>query len=482
MLFSLSAEPTSGEGRPHLIRDWQTPRVQSAAPWGQRATPCTRKFGAMGSYTRHRNCAYHERVNMRFSRNSAVANGVVVLTLWACDPSGSRAPAPTPTPEAKPKTKAPAPSAPPVPATNEQATPRTPKPPQALRQNEKDDTPVANSRYVLDGLNDVGPAGPASAFARGVVLITRTDELVISRLLQPPSKSNKPAAGEFEDVKRGPQEFNSVARGPAVSATHAYWVSKGRVVRRALAGGELEVLATDARDGTRVAVTGSPDIVAYIAQPTGKQDSLARLRLPDGRRLDVTAEGAAASSVSVSRVGDDVMVSYIDGRTGMTPVHARKLRVATGTLDPDVVVWVSGATQGMTEITSTSSTDGPWLMLPVERDASRFGLATLALGKDPQMDPPLRWRTFENGLDRSPAAGAMLCGEPTAIYVRPADARPESNQELVISTLSLAETASSEQLASARGFADVSLYALAEGAIIAYVADRRTWARLIRCK
>jgi hypothetical protein len=409
----------------------------------------------------------------------------MALASLACDPSGSRAPAPTPTPAAQPKPKASAPAplaASPPDAPTEHAAPSRPKPPKPLRENEKDDTPVVESSYLLDGLNDIGPAAPASAFAAGVVMITRTDELAISKLLQPPSKSKKPAAGDFEDIKRGPQDFHSVARGPAVSETHAYWVSKGRVVRRPFAGGELEVLATDARDGTRVAVTSSPDIVAYITQPVGKQDSLARLRLPDGRKLDLTPEGAAASSVSLARVGEDVVVSYIDGRSGMTPVHARKLHVKAGALDPDVVVWVSGATQGMTEITSAGGEHGSWLMLPVERDASHFGLATLALDKDPKMDPPLRWRTFENGLDRSPAAGGVLCGAPTTIYVRPADARPESNQELVISTLSLAETASSEQLASARGFADVSLYPLPEGAIVAYVADRRTWARLIRCK
>lgn len=385
---------------------------------------------------------------------------------------------------AKPKSSTHAPHAPPTADAGavERGARSKPRAPTPLRQDEKDDTPVTDSRYLLDGLNDIGPAAPATACARGVVMITRTDELVISKLLQPPSKSKKPATGEFEDVQRGPRDFNAVARGPAVSATHAYWVSKGRVVRRALAGGELEVLTNDARDGTRVAVSSSPDLVAYITQPVGKQDSLARLRLPDGSRQDVTPEGAAASSVAISRVGDDVVVSYIDGRSGMTPVHARKLHVKTGTWDPDVVVWVSGATQGMTEITSTGGADGTWLMLPVERDASHFGLATLALDKDPKMDPPVRWRTFENGLDRSPAAGATLCGSPTALYVRPADARPEANQELVISTLSLAETASSELLATARGFADVSLYALPEGAIVAYVADRRTWARLIRCK
>jgi hypothetical protein len=418
-------------------------------------------------------------------RSRAVATAVTLLASTACN---QRTPAPDATPVAKPKPKPtashpPALEAPEVDDAPTTAAPKSkPQAPKPLADNEKDDKPVQNSRYVLDGLNDIGPAAPAAAFAHGVVMITRTDELAISKLLLPPSKSKKPAPGALEPVTQGTQEFWSVARGPAVSATHAYWVSKGRVVRRALAGGDIEVVTTDARDGTRVAVVSSPDVVAYITQPIGKQDSLARLRLPDGRKLDLTPEGAAASSVSLTRLGEDVIASYIDGRSGMTPVHARKLHSKTGTLDPDVVVWVSGATQGMTEITSVGTDNGSWLMLPVERDASHFGLATLAVEKEPKMDPPLRWRTYENGLDRSPTAAATLCGAPTAIYVRPADARPTANQELVLSALTLDETASSEPLATARGFADVSLYPLPEGALLAYVADRRTWARLIRCK
>jgi hypothetical protein len=414
--------------------------------------------------------------------------GAVVLTLWACDPSRSPRTSPAgpsaTVPLPKPKVSA-TPSATAAPEALAVAPPERagkPRPPKPLGQNEKDDKPVESSRYVLDELNDVGPAGPAAAFAQGVVMVTRDNELAFSRLLQPPSKSKKPAAGELSEINRSASAFFSVARGPAVSPTHVYWVTKGRLVRRALSGGELEVLSTDAREGTRVAVVGPPDVVAYITDPVGKQDSLARVRLPDGRKLELTPEGAAATSVALSRVGEDIIASYIDGRSGMTPVHARKLRLQTGTLDPDVVVWVSGATQGMTEISSVGGDGVSWLMLPVERDSSHFGLATLAVDRDPKMDPPLRWRTYENGLDRSPVASGVLCGAPTAVYVRPESADPDAHQELVVSTLSLEETASSEPLASARGFADVSLYPRPEGGILAYVADRRTWARLIRCK
>ncbi|HYP87798.1 MAG TPA: hypothetical protein VEQ59_06585, partial [Polyangiaceae bacterium] len=201
---------------------------------------------------------------------SRIGAALATLVLGGCDAHGSSpsGPAAAPLgaakkkPKPKPSEEAPreleADDAAPVPHAEAK---NKPKPPRPLAANEKDDKPVENSRYLLDGLNDVGPAAPAAAFAHGVVLITRDDELAISRLTAAPSKSKKPVAGAFEELARGRQDFWPVARGPAVSATHAYWVSKGRVVRRALAGGELEVLATDARDGTRVAVAGSPDVV-----------------------------------------------------------------------------------------------------------------------------------------------------------------------------------------------------------------------------
>jgi hypothetical protein len=434
-------------------------------------------------------------MSMRRSIASSAATwSLVVFNLGACD-QGARAR------QAAPKPK-PALSLAPPPsveaavarALEKAPEPSKPEPPKPLPESERDDRPVTSSRFVLDELNDIGPAAPSAAFAFGVVLVTRSDELVALKLLQPPSKSKKPAPSALEPTTRGPAEFWPVARGPAVSNTHAYWVSKQRLVRRPLNGGALEVLATDAREGTRVAVAGTPDIVAYLAQPKAPPapkpereppmppDPIARLRLPDGRMLDLTPQGAAASSVSLARVGDDIIASAIDGRSAMTPVHARRFRRSVGALDPDVVVWVSGATQGMTEISSVGTAHGAWLLMAVEKDVSHFGLVALALEPEPKMDPPLRWRTYENGLDRAPAAAAVVCGSPHAIYVRPVDARPSSSQELVISALTLEETAGSEILATARGFADVSVFPLPEGALVAYVADRRTWARLIRCK
>jgi hypothetical protein len=414
------------------------------------------------------------------------AMGFALGALCACDSSGAgkarpRSSSPTPTAPATPA-RSPAPTEPSAEQAPSNAPPALRAPAPTPQEPEPDDLPAEHSLFLVDDLNDVGPAAPATAFARGAVLIKRNDDLSVAELRQPPSKAKKPVASEIEPVRAAASDFWPVARGPAVSPSHAYWVSKGRVVRRALAGGDLEVLATDARDGTRVSVAGSPDAVAYITRPGEQADSRARLRLSDGRSFELTPDGAAASSVSLANWGDDLVVSFIDGRSGMTPVHARRFRAKAGSLDPDVVVWVAGATQGMTELRSVSHASTTWLLLPVERDARRFGLATLAIEGDPKMDPPLRWRTYENGLDRAPTAAAVVCGAATAAYVRPANEAPGSEQELVISALTLAETASSVVVATARGFAEVSLHAIAEGAVLSYVSDRRTWARLLRCK
>jgi len=423
---------------------------------------------------------------------------VVLLSLWACDPSASRTQSANPA-VIRPSAASPAvvTSVPPaVNAASVASIARAPSrddgdrvdasaasPTPARRADaDKDDRPVATSRLSFERVNNVGPAAPASAFEGGVVLITRTDELVLARLRETPSLAAKAAAGVVEPTPLQQAAFLPVARGPAIGRAHAYWISKGRLLRRGLSGGELEVLATDARTGTRVAVAGNPEAVAYISQASEKQDPKAKLRLSDGRSLDLTPEGAAASSVSLTSVGEDLVASYIDGRTGMTPVHARRLRIRTAALDPDVVVWVAGATQGPTEIASIGSVNGNWLLMPVERDVSHFGLVALALEPDPKMDPPLRWRTYENGLDYAPVAAQLVCGAPMALYVRPSEARPDAPQELVISELTLAETATSEVVASARGFADVSVYPRPQGAMLVYVADRHTWGRLIRCK
>lgn len=408
---------------------------------------------------------------------------LALLLVASCN--AERAPAPRASASASASTAIAIPASPAKPASTPGETRGETAPaPQArasARTLEQEPT-LEHPRLTFDEIALIGPAAPASAYNDGVVMVSRDDELVVVRLSHPIPKSAGPGPSRFQGTSGSAAGFVSVARGPAVGAQHAYWISKGRLVRRAFTGGELEVLSHDARQGTRVAVAGSPEIVAYVAEPAPEQDAKAWIRLATGTKLLLTPEGAAASSVSLAASGDAVIASFIDGRTGMTPVHARRVDVKGGALEPDVVVWVAGTTQAVTEITSVGAANGAWLLLPVERDASHFGLAALMVDRRPRMDPPLRWRIYPNGLDYAPHSAAQVCGMAMVAYVQPLAAEPGSRQELVLSELHLAENARSFRLATARGFADVSLHAAPFGAVLSYVADARTQARLLRCR
>jgi len=377
------------------------------------------------------------------------------------------------------------PSARPEPPPIERSERLPPRATPAAEDEAPDDAILEASLFSFDELNDVGPAGPATAHESGVVMITRGDEIALARRVE---QGPGTGSGAIAPVSRETTEFLAVARGPAVAGPHAYWISRGRLLRGRLDGdGALEVLAEGARDGTRVAAAadGKRAMAAYISRPAKEDEPpQAKLWIEGGKTLDLCPEGAGASSVALSRTAKSLIALFIDGRSGMTPVHARPLIAEPSglRLGADVVVWVTGPAQASTEITATGSARGHWAFIPMERDVTHFGLAQIEIGHEPRMDVPVTWRTYPNGLDLAPVSAADVCGFAAVLYVRPAGEAPGSAQSLHLAALGRDGPAGSEIVATARGFANVSLSALPGGAILAYVADRRTWARTLRCK
>ncbi|HSU39969.1 MAG TPA: hypothetical protein VLJ38_10380 [Polyangiaceae bacterium] len=333
---------------------------------------------------------------------------------------------------------------------------------------------------TLGELFDVGPAGPMAASSDGVVLLTKDDRVLLAR---------KTAAGRADKLKiatlDAPQAaFFPVGRGPSVAGGRAYWISHGRLVRRALGDEhELEVLNAAARDGSRTAageVRGTV-AVAFLGRPDREGTSHARLWLEGKEPLDLTPEGAGASSVALTRVGDHLLATTLDGRSAMTPMHARTVRVEPNgaTLGDDVVVWVGGPAQAWTETFVGAEGERAWAHVPIERDATHFGLASVELGAEPHLDAAVAFFDYANGIDLAPVATAELCGRAYVAFVRPTASAPHSPEELVLTRQGENEAVT---LANARGFAAVSLAPVPGGALLAYVADGRTWARGIGCK
>jgi hypothetical protein len=320
-----------------------------------------------------------------------------------------------------------------------------------------------------------------------VVLVSRDNELFVARWTPPPkAASRRPLSTQIDVVERSTDSFAPFARGPAIVRQHAYWVSKGRLVRRGLSGGSLEVLTTDARDYTRVAAAeltqGLSPAVAYIAKSS--EQLVARLWAEARGTVTLSPEGTAANSVALASDGDALVALSIEGRMGMSPVHARRIDLSGKEvgLGPDTVVWVAGPTHPLTEIHAAGSTGGHVsCLLPVERDSMRFGLARFSVEPKPATEVAVFWRDYPNGLQPSPVSVAAACGRTVVVYARPIDAAPRAPQELHLAALGTDGLGASTVVAGARAFSDVSLAAVPHGLLLAYVADRRTWARTVRC-
>ena len=311
-------------------------------------------------------------------------------------------------------------------------------------------------------------------------MLTKSGAIALARSAKGPVRK-----GKIDSVPEPAAAFAVLGRGPAVAGGYAHWVSGGRLHRRRADGsGELESLADDARDGARVAaaVVKGGTAVAYVARADSDGTSRVKLWLGQGRTLDLTVEGAGASSVALASVDGRLIAVSIDGRSAMTPLHARSISIdgpGPPELGPDVVAWVAGPAHAFTEVSAGSDGTSAWALLPIERDATHFGLATVPLGSEPHMDAEVAFLEYPNGIDLAPVATARLCGKPYVALARPAAAAPRSPQELVLAPIAGGETA---VLANAAGFAAVSLAAAPGGGLVVYVADGRTWARGLECR
>jgi len=364
------------------------------------------------------------------------------------------------------------------------------EPPPASR-DESPDAP-----FVADDPVELGPPGPATASARGIVMNTVEGKLMVATLgalARGPLSHPTPVHALPE-----PSGPFALVRGPSLSEEFAYWISHGSLVRRKLLPhgepGPLEILARDALDGTRVGVPLSapgqtlakiPATVAYVVRPTQEgAPFLAKLWVEGAEPLLLTAEGNGAHSVSLVHTSYGVLALSVQARMAMTPVHARQIRFSAGhpELGEEVVTWVGGGIQPLTEMAVLPhGSEGLFGFIPHERSMKEFGIARLDIGMSPTMDTKATWMLYPNGIEPAPVAAGHVCGEPALLYAAPETAAPESKQELVLRVLGDGPS-KSERLATARSFYFTSIAEVSGGALAAWVTDEGTWAGTVRCK
>ena len=282
----------------------------------------------------------------------------------------------------------------------------------------------------------VGSALFAAMGSVGAVAVTRDDDVLIAPLrgstLQPFSESGGSPAGV---------PFALVDGSPSA----AYWISKGRLVRRKIAEDgtvqALEVLATNAAEGTRVSAarvqnSGGSDVVVYIGGHVSREMERAAqvwVERHGSRKLSSEAGGATSAAI-VSLGGSRFAVLTLDGRTAMSPVHATSLELeANGAphLGEDRVVFVAGPAERNTTITGVQSGPDPIVFLAISKDTTQFGLLSLRVGFG-DGEAPSFWIDYPNGIDPAPVATTVLCGTPRVLFVRPESASPKARRVLEI--------------------------------------------------
>jgi hypothetical protein len=319
------------------------------------------------------------------------------------------------------------------------------------------------------------------------VFITSSDEVALVALAKPKrSPEPRTTAAPVTTIADG-TSFRHSTRAPVVLGEHAYWVSSSRLVRRSLAAGaKLEVLRSDARSGTKLsgALIGKTPFVVYITQ-SASGDPRARLWVEGQALVDLSPEGSSASSTSLLAVGrSELLVVTLEGRSAMSPVHARRIRLHEGRpeLEPDRVLWVGGGAQGTTELDAVEDENADvWALVPLERSATEFGLASIPVTREATAPDAVRWTAYANGLDRPALATGKLCGRPAVLSARPSSAEVGARQKLHLSTLEAGKVTDQAVVLEAQRMRDVSLAVWDGGGLIALVADGRTMAVTVRC-
>lgn len=371
------------------------------------------------------------------------------------------------------------------------AKPASPAPPASALPSADGPAPSADepapkrssSRLSLGPALPVGPAGSVLATSEGALFRLEDDEIALARW-------NPKGGSGPQRLPLAKQRAVFFAPPPAFAENYAYFTSRGRLVRRSLeAKSMLEVLTTDAIDGSRVAAkaTSRGAVVAYIAEPALEDgDRRARLWVEGQGSFDLSPEGSGATSVAIEAIDERrLLIAYFEGRTALAPIHARILDDAASgpvELGPDVVLTVAPPSEAFTEMALAPSPGGPIALVPLSRDPRSFGLMSLVVGKELRMDGEPRWTIYPNGIDPAPVATASLCGESWVAFTRPEAEAPSSPMVIELGTVEEDGRILPHSIAAEDPkIRSVSLATSGRAALLVWTASGRSFARVLRC-
>jgi hypothetical protein len=264
----------------------------------------------------------------------------------------------------------------------------------------------------------------------------------------------------------------------------------GDVLRTPRAGGDKKSVGAQ-RVGYRIDATtlaGSHAMVTYLASRKTTEGWVAEAWavVDDLPPMRVSEDGAGATSIDIAPRGDSVVILMLDARRASTQLHARVARW-TGKLElgADAVLFIGGP--GERESAATIATPGSsgtaWGLVPIEQSVSTFGMAAAKIADPPEIDAPVVWSTYPNGLDPAPIIATQGKSPMRVARVRPAAAEATSERVLEVGRVGDDGAFTSDGIVSTHGAAkDLAVDVDELGTVwIAYTDTAGTWLERRQC-
>jgi hypothetical protein len=283
------------------------------------------------------------------------------------------------------------------------------------------------------------------------------------------------------DVPPAPDSFLTTRWPPcAIAGKWVYCQSKaGAITRTTLGAADTKEIAKG-QGGTRISAAPLGADHAVVAfhetHKTSEGDMLqAYAALDDGEPVRLSDDGAGANVVHLVAHGDGATAVYLDARSAMLPVHARTVH-ARGkelALGVDTVLFVAGPPERGIDFTVATSASKSFVLLPMAKETTEFGVATIALADPPRADVGASWSLYPNGLDPSPIAASG----PYVVRLRPLDASPHAGRVVELGRIDdKGAFASLGSIAEGPGVAHLAIATDSFGALwILYADAAHTW-------
>ncbi len=271
----------------------------------------------------------------------------------------------------------------------------------------------------------------------------------------------------------------------------AYCPAAGGDVYRTTLGANDTKFITKSQGGTRLAAAALGEGHAVVATLDTRRTTegavmQAFVTLDEGETTRLSDDGAGATVIRVVSRGETAMALYLDARSGMAPVHARPLALRGSylVLGEDVVVFVGGPPERGVDLTPAVSGSRLFALVPIAREISEFGMATLPIDDPAKGEVEASWSLYPNGLDPAPLGASVASGEGDAgiragwvARVRPFDGAPGASRVLELGRLDATGTFTSLGIISeGKPITDIAVLGDAYGTVwVLYGDSRATW-------